>query len=58
MIINCDPGKTELIGSGTAENDTKLLPMSFHLSSNKILFVEKTKVLGLIMDRKLTYIDY
>ena len=25
---------------------------------NKILFVEKTKVLGLIMDRKLTYIDH
>jgi len=58
MIINCDPGKTELIGFGTAENDAKLLPMSFHLGSNKILFVEKTKVLGLIMDRKLTYIDH
>ena len=57
MIINCDPGKTELIGFGTAENDKKLLPMSFHLSSNKILFVENTKVLGFIMDRKLTYID-
>ena len=41
MIINCDPGKTELIGFGTAENDTKLLPMSIHLSSNKILFVEE-----------------
>ena len=34
--------------------------MSFHLGSNKILFVEKTKakVLGLIMDRKLTYINH
>ena len=58
MIINCDPGKTELIGFGTAENDEKLLPMSFHLGSNKIQFVEKTKVLGLIMDRKLTYIEH
>ena len=57
MIINCDPGKTELIGFGTAENDTKLLPMSFHLISNKIMFVEKTKVLGFIMDWQLTYID-
>jgi len=47
-----------IIGFGTAENDAKLLPMSFHLGSNKILFVEKTKVLGLIMDRKLTYIDH
>ena len=51
MIINCDPGKTELIGFGTAENDAKLLPMSFNLGSNKILFLEKTKVLGLIIDR-------
>ena len=58
MIINCDPGKTELIGFGTAENDETLLPMSFHLGSNKIKFVEKTKVLGLIMDRKLTYIEH
>ena len=58
MIINCDPGKTELIGFGTAENEEKLLPMSFHLGSNKIQFVEKTKVLGLIMDRKLTYIEH
>ena len=41
MIINCDPEKTELIGFGTAENDETLLPMSFHLSSNKIKFVEK-----------------
>ena len=32
--------------------------MSFLLGSNKILFVKKTKVLGLIMDRKLTYIDH
>ena len=44
MIINCDPRKTELIGFGTAENDETLLPMSFHLGSNKIKFVEKTKV--------------
>ena len=58
MIINCDPGKTELIGFGTAENDPNLLPLFFHLGSNKIMFVEKTKVLGLIMDRKLTYIDH
>ena len=58
MIINCDPGKTELIGFGTAENDETLLPMSFHLGSNKNKFVEKTKVLGLIMDRKLTYIEH
>ena len=47
MIINCDPAKTELIGFGTAENDSKLLPISVHLGSNKIL-------LGLKMDRKLT----
>ena len=46
-----------IIGFGTAEN-VKLLPMSFHLGSNKILFVDETKVLGLIMDRKLTNIDH
>ena len=58
MIINCEPGKTELIAFGTAENDTTLIPASFNLGCNEILFVEKTKVLGLIMDKKLSYHEH
>ena len=58
MIINCDPSKTELICFGTSENDSELIPDSVKLGQNTIAFVEKTKVLGLTMDRKLKYIEH
>ena len=58
MVINCDPLKTELICFGTAENNMALIPSSYALGRDDIPFVEKTKVLGLTMDRKLSYVDH
>lgn len=58
MIINCEPSKTELICFGTAENDPTLIPTTFMLGKNELRFVEKTKVLGLTMDKSLKYIEH
>ena len=58
MIINCEPEKTELICFGTAEKDESLIPSSFQIGENCIKFVDKTKVLGLVMDKNLQYIDH
>ena len=58
MIINCEPSKTELLCFGTAENDATLIPASFDLGRNRIAFVDKTKVLGLTMDNKLSYVEH
>ena len=58
MVINCDPSKTELICFGTAENDKLLIPADFPLGNKRIKFVEKTKALGLILDKDLSYIEH
>lgn len=58
MIINCNPSKTELICFGTAEKNPELIPQTFKLGNYTLKFVEKTKVLGLVMDQKLNYIDH
>ena len=58
MIINCDKDKTELICFGTAEKRPELVPESFKLGNSTIQFVDKTVVLGLTMDNKLSYIDH
>ena len=58
MIVNCAEEKTEIICFGTAENDASLVPDTFKLGNSSIRFVEKTKVLGLIMDQKLSYIEH
>ena len=58
IIINCDPGKTELICFSTAENDTSLLPDSVMIGSSRVLFVNQTKVLGLIIDKDLSYKEH
>ena len=50
MIVNCAEEKTEIICFGTAENDASLVPDTFKLGNSSIRFVEKTKVLGLIME--------
>ena len=57
MIINCNPSKTELICFGTAEENPDLIPETVKLGNYTLRFVEKTKVLGLVMDRKLNYIE-
>ena len=58
MIINCDVSKTELICFGTAENDTTLVPKTFFLGNNTIHFVDSTRVLGLIIDKDLSYVEH
>ena len=58
MIINCEPGKTELICFGTAEKYDSILPSTSLIGDNHIKFVEKIKVLGLIMDKNLAYISW
>ena len=58
MIINCDVSKTELICFGTAEKDASLIPPTFSLGQNIIQFVDKTKVLGLIIDKDLSYCEH
>lgn len=58
MIINCEPSKTELICFGTAEKDPTLIPQTFMLGKNELRFVDKTKVLGLVMDKNLKYIEH
>lgn len=58
MIINCNPSKTELICFGTAEKNFELIPQTFNIGNNIVSFVKKTRVLGLVMDHKLSYIDH
>ena len=58
MIINCEPNKTELICFGTAENNEDLIPSAVDLGNNLIPFVDKTRVLGLTMDKRLSYNDH
>ena len=55
MIINCDPNKTELICFNTAEGEVNLVPKEFRLGDKVVRRVKQTKVLGLIIDEKLTF---
>lgn len=55
MKINCDKNKTEVICFNTNEGDLSLIPETFDLGGKNISRVTETKVLGLIIDQKLTY---
>ena len=55
MVINCDLNKTEVMCFNTAENNTDLIPSQFPLGDKVVKLVSKTKVLGLIIDEKLTF---
>ena len=57
MIINCNPNKTEYICFGTAERDA-IIPDSIKLGDKTVKRVQQTKVLGLIIDEKLSYIPH
>ena len=57
MIINCNPNKTEYIIFGKAEKDDEI-PSAIKLSGKTVHCVKKTKVLGLTIDEKLTYIPH
>ena len=55
LKINCQINKTEVICFNTAENNQSLIPATFKLDDETIQLVEKTKVLGLIIDKDLSY---
>ena len=57
MVINCLPNKTEVICFGTAENNKNLVPKEFKLGDKKIKLVRSTKVLGIIIDEDLSFIE-
>ena len=57
MVINCLPNKTEVICFGTAENNRELIPKEFNLGNQKIKLVSQTKVLGVILDQDLSFIE-
>ena len=58
MIINCEPDKTEIIGFNTSEDDPTLIPSTFSLGGKEIKRVNKTKVLGLVLDENLNFKDH
>ena len=57
MIINCLPNKTEVICFSTAENNRNLIPKEFKLGEKRIKLVKHTKVLGVIFDEDLNFIE-
>ena len=56
MVINCDPNKTEVLCLNTYEQGN--VPKTFLIGDKEIQLTEKTKVLGIILDRKLNYKDH
>ena len=42
MVVNCDPGKTELVCFNTAENNPGLIPGSVKIGDSSVLFVSST----------------
>ena len=58
MIVNCDPNKTELICFGTAEKNISLIPDTFDFCNKTIKRVNQTKVLGVILDENLRFIEH
>ena len=56
LVINSDPGKTEIICfySSTPED----VPSSFTIGGDSIYVVNSSKVLGVVIDRKLNFIEH
>jgi hypothetical protein len=54
MVVNCQRNKTELICFGKESPDVD----SFGLGKNQILITDKTKVLGVILDKNLDFRDH
>ena len=55
MVINCQKNKTEYIKFGAAVKDTDTIPETMKLGDKDIRRVKETKVLGLLVDEKLSY---
>ena len=58
MVINCNPNKTEVMCFNTAEGDRSLIPPQFYIGEQVIKIVEETKVLGLTLDSKLSFVAH
>ena len=55
MVINCQKNKTEMVCFSTAENNCEIIPEKFSIEDKEIRVVSETKVLGLVIDNKLSY---
>ena len=55
LKINCQKNKTEVICFNTAEKNENMVPKMFQFDKKTIHLVEKTKVLGLIIDKDLSF---
>ena len=55
MVINCAKEKTEaiILKNGTADDSTKVCNLK--IGNNRIEYVKKTRVLGLVLDENLEY---
>ena len=58
LVINCQPNKTEVMCFSTAEKDKSLVPEKYQLGDQEIKLVKHTKVLGLVMDEDLNFIEH
>ena len=58
MIINCQPNKTEVLCTSTAENDKSLIPEKYTLCGKEIKRVKSTKALGLIIDENINFLEH
>ena len=58
MIINCNPNKTELICFNVKREEKSDLPLSLRLGGDDIMFVDKTKVLGVVFDKDLKFKEH
>ena len=58
MLVNCAPNKTEYIVFNTADQNSQCIPELIDLGEKEIKQVSQTKVLGLLVDEKLTYIPH
>ncbi len=56
MVVNCQPNKTELICFYSEAHAQ--VPKNFMLGSKEIKVVESSKVLGVILDRHLSFMDH
>lgn len=56
MVVNCNVNKTELICFYT--NTPELLPSSYMIGGNTIYLNDQSKVLGVVIDKKLTFKEH
>ena len=58
MVINCNPNKSEVVCFNTVEKNPDLVPKVFKIGNKVIRRVSHTKVLGLIIDENLTFMEH